>query len=98
MLEEIKQELDRKFDIIVYEDTENNFTAGCRNWGDWEFPEDESCDDGEDEDCDYEELTSESYNELRDFMKNLQNHYPDFSIDFYTGEKNYIDFDIARKA
>jgi len=96
-MEEIKDIINRKFDIRVHELNSTCLIADCRNWGQWQFPEDMDCDDGEDEDCDYEELTEESSRELEEFFNILRKDYPEYSCTYNTSEKNYIDFQVTPK-
>ena len=94
MINLIKEDLQNKFNSSfgTRDLTDNKLTASCRNWGQWELPE-----DGEDEeDCDYEELSSTSYNELQEIMADLKSKYIGYTFDYDLCEKNYIDFQVTK--
>lgn len=87
----LKKEFSNSFTIQQSDD--NALFCSCRDWGHWQVP------DGEDEeDYDWEELSENSYEELVAFIAKLRTKFPDFSICFETGEKNYIDFRVRKDA
>jgi len=99
--QEIKNALLRNFDKIkISEENQDDvivFEASIRNWGDWQFPEDEYCEDGDDEDCDYEELTFDSSQRLKRIVDKIQDNTTKYNVDYDIGGKNYIMFTITNK-
>lgn len=83
--------------IRINSQDENEASADIRYWGNWEFPQDQHCEDGEDEDCDYEELTDHSYSLLMNKIDTIRKDFPSVDIQVQCGEKNYIDFDLKVK-
>lgn len=97
VMKDIKDKFIKKFNVHIEESNDKLLSVYCRNWGHWDFPLDESNDNGEEEDCNYLELSDDSLDELKLFMTNIKSEYPNYSFKCSFNEKNYIDFKVTLK-
>ena len=97
-LEDIGEYVLRQLSGYYMKETESlskdTYMVSVRNWGNWVIPdyayEDEDIDENELEDFDWEELSPESYKELRKIHEKLKQKYPYCNFEIETGEKNWI--------
>lgn len=94
MLSEIKKELKNKFNAKEHDCDDKDILThmSCRNWGQWELPDDMD----DEEDNDFEILTDESYMKMKKIIKELNDKYTKYSITADISEKNYIDFTVVK--
>ena len=104
---DVYNELTREIpELELHEDEEvvaanngNSFTAVVRYWGDWEHDYDDYDREEEDfEDDDFEILSKESRKKMNEIINKIALKFPDFTIDWNTGEKNWIDIFVSRKS